>query len=218
VLKQSGFLALTFGALILSTPALAVPVVDQENVFTISQNSGFAAGAEQAQTFTVGVTGQLTSIDIFLRAEIIANGPVFSTDPLTVRLLPTIGGAPDNNIANALGEVIVAGGDLPTVHAFHNVDFSAFNIDVTAGDVFAWQIVGNYSAPIRTGDTYAGGTRYCRGTEIACTNPNWLQLSGQDFGFRTYVETDVVEAPEPATLMILGMGLMGLGLAQRRRG
>ena len=218
MLNRSGLAVLTLAALILSTPALAVPVVDQQNVFTIGQNNGFAAGEEQAQTFTVGISGQLTSIDIFLRAEIIAFGPVFSTAPLTVRLLPTIAGAPDNDVSNALGEVIVAGGDLPTVHAFHNVDFSSFNINVTAGDEIAWQIIGNYSAPLRTGDTYTDGSRYCRGTEISCTTPNWLFLSGQDFGFRTYVERDTVEAPEPAALTILGMGLLGLGFARRRRG
>lgn len=193
--------------------ANAAPVIDQQNTVPLGS---FAAGEEQAQTFTVGLTGQLTSIDIFLRGEIIAPGPVFSGDPLTVRLLPTVGGAPDNDVSNALGTVVVAGSSLPTVHAFHNIDFSSFNINVTAGDELAWQIIGNYSAPIATGDTYTGGSRYCRGTEFACTTPNWLQLSGQDFGFRTYVDTGATAVPAPGAVAILGLALAGVGLARRR--
>ena len=208
-------------ALSLSAPALAVPVLDQE-FDPAAQNVAVAIGQvggiptqnlDAAQTFTVGITGTLTSVEILVRrdtANILA--------PLVLDIRTTTGGAPTdpNAGANILGMVSAPAATIGTTAAFVSFDLSGLGISVTAGDVLAiaTQSAGANPAYLWTGsstDDYAAGSAYRRLFSTVWEVPGFAN----DWAFRTFVEASTL--PEPGTLALFGLGLAGLALARHKR-
>jgi len=203
-------LVATACALLLARPATAATIAfDQGFDPGTTVNFGGGVGGddyEVAQTFTVGLTGTLARLDLFINATVIA-GDLF------VKLLPTVGGVPVQSTALNLLSVTIPYGavpiDPPNPTAFYSLDLSAFGFVVTAGDVLAIMLsgTGNYGFGGQNNDPYAAGQFYERRTSqtLAWSVPTVAPLA--DLAFRTYVDVEPEPIPEPVSLFLVAAGL-----------
>ncbi len=96
--------------------ARASPIIDQQQT-TLTATGGFQFGwTDLAQTFTVGISGQLDSISIFA-----ANSELL----LTLNLLETSGGLPSSTV---IASAVAA------THGLAWTTFFFFNVPVAIGD------------------------------------------------------------------------------------
>jgi hypothetical protein len=206
-----------------AAPAQATPILDQSAVRTTF--IGFADYIDDTQTvgqtFTVGVTGLLTSIELGLFAS---EG---ETDVTTLGLFNTADGTP---AGNSLFSMALAPGDLPssTLQLAFPTVFTAFNVSsgqvfVNAGQVLAIVLTnsGAGQTPVRTPFTaWQGGCDLNTGGTYIVSHDHggtWQIPNGcgADTTFRTFVDPDAAPVPEPASLLLMGTGLAAL--FRRRR-
>ncbi len=177
--------------------AQAEVVLDQENPADGSSSAMISDGTAlgRAQTFTVGASGILASIDIF--------GPGRAE---RLDILATDGGVP---LGGAEGSTVLASTSVSTVKGdVQSFDFSAARLHVDSGTLLAFMPVG---------DGYIGASsgRYQAGDDFYFYTPDgtlgW-QRSGDGFdtAFRTYVDV----APVPSGGAV---ALFGLAVARRKR-
>lgn len=187
--------------------AAAVPILDQSFV-PQDPHSFFGTGGtnlNSAQTFTVGITGMLSQVDVLVEK----NGP----DELRLDVRPTVDGLPIEDDNAALASVTVPFATIPSPRAFLSFDVSSFGVRVSQGELLAIVLTGNarwYGVTPELGpdDPYLGGAAYFRGLPGAFFPP----FDGRaDLGFRTFVDA----IPEPPTIMLFGIGVVGLVLAVR---
>ena len=205
------------------------PLVDQQQT-ELNATGGFQTGEHDiAQTFTVGITGQLDSISIIAAS----GGP-----PMALNLLLTSGGLPTSLIlASATIAGTKAGPPLWTTF-----DFSSSNVIVTFGEVLAFEPIetgsfgqavgeeftgtGDGSVPVGP-DPYSGGAMFyrqfpCPG--MSCPPPTegaWVPVpmlnpggfKDADMTFMTVVSP----TPLPAALPLFATGLGVIGLLSWRR-
>ncbi|MEM6552740.1 MAG: PEP-CTERM sorting domain-containing protein [Planctomycetota bacterium] len=208
-------LVLTLMVTLISAPSVfATVVLDQAfdaRATGVDGSTSIQAGQIVYQTFTVGVTGTLDSIDL----QVLQSSQGVPAGDLVVDILGTTGGTPD--LSNVLGSGSVVGTTLPPPSfddgQFTNIDLSAAGIDVTVGEVLAFRVrpelAGDFFSLVdRDGlpPDYAGGSLYI--TRGIADPPNFAIDS--DAGFRTYVTV----IPEPTSAALLGFG--GLLVARRR--
>ena len=203
--------------------AAAVPVLDQsfepqEPLFFL----GTSREGNSAQTFTVGITGILSRVDVLVEK----NGP-FPELRLDVR--PTVDGLPIEDDNAALAAVTIPLASIPSPHAFLRFDVSSFGIRVSQGELLAIVLTGNarwYGVAPGFGTPNLGDVRpqldddpYPRGGAYFRRSPDipTFSLPGgrliADVGFRTFV--DVV--PEPPAFLLFGIGVFGLAFARVAR-
>lgn len=188
---QSPWIGLVFASALASPLALAAEVLDQENVFpnpSIGDHSNDVF--QYGQTFTVGVTGTLTRVEVYLAK--ISGIPPGVTENLVFRLYETSDGLPTTQMGTdlTLPPSEVSG----TAPEFESFDVSSFGIEVTEGDVLAFVITKSpnlsslgYVLPFQSPGAYAGGQPVQR---LLDATPTWEPVAGvpRDYGFRTYVE------------------------------
>ena len=168
-------------------------VLDQ---FYVPDNPNLAAGAnsgvDSAQTFTVGIAGTLTRVEIWVYAlDGTADGNLF----FDVR--PTVDGVPGDSDDDVLATVTMPVNTLPLYPGdFISLDISSAGVQVAEGDVLA--LVLRSDLPQSTiaywrgtasqdFDPYPGGEWFTR-------QPGSAWVSGifgmADLAFRTYVEPE----------------------------
>ncbi len=229
--------AATAAMLMAAPPALAVVVLDQDNIMSfagpvVASSIGGAPVRRQAQEVTAGQTGQLVRIDLQLGR--LGVGQTIGTAPLLLELVAGGAAALPANLGSAALSVNPLGAT--SAASLVSVDVSSLNFNVTAGqqftillgaaspattDRFSW-LFGYDTGVDADNDgfsdivsrSYAGGDNYLR-DNVNFTN--WF-ATGFDRGFATFVDVAGAAVPEPASwaLMIAGFGLTGTALRRRR--
>lgn len=190
----------------------AAPVLDQSQLDGSNQNQAVHSNRDIGQTFTVGISGVLQSIELSIGST---GSPV---EDLVLELLDFSGG--DLSTASSLGSTSVSLASLGSAPSMLSqgsitaslIDVSSLSVGVISGDALAFRLTsavplpGLYFARISLADTYADGS-YFVGTNL---------LGNADAAFKVFVEPTTA-VPEPATFGLLGAGLFGLGFMRRRR-
>lgn len=205
---------------IAATPAQATVLLDQSET-TGGWVNFLSSSGSIGQSFTVGVTGILDHIDVHLRKTFPAQGPETDYD-IQLSLQSLSGGLPDGI---SLATATIDGSTLPdapaTGSAFTTFDLSAAGISVTAGDMFAFVLTGLGSSSADW-NIFSAGTDenpYAGGAKLSFNGVNWT-ATNTDAVFQTFVNDSVsgpVAVPEPGMAALVGLGLVGLGFARRRR-
>ena len=212
------FVTLTAFIIAFTAPASAAVIIDQNFTTTDDPNNGTGVGivtTSLAQTFEVGLTGSLAAIEL--------NILKFSgtTADLTIDIRSLVGSSPDPLAANALATVNINNSAIATLssspHLWSSiyVDFSFANIAVTAGDSLSFVIssVIGEGFDIQTDylNGYSNGSRWSQNGDGA----TFSELSTADLAFNSYI--DVANIPEPSIWALFSIGMVGLGLARRRK-
>lgn len=169
---------------------------------------------DQAQTFTVGLSGQLTQFDLFIGRA------AATTDDLLIDIRQITGAAGPPTEPNAGSNIVVtvtaSAVSVPTTPSWNIFDISASNIPVLAGEEYAIALRSASDDPVgytwlaTAADPYAGGSSYQR---LVTTGAPWQDSSftkDVDLPFRTFVAI-----PEPS--FVFGMTSLSLLSAMRRR-
>lgn len=167
---------------------------------------------KRAQTFTVGVTGQLVGFEVLI-------DPRGASGLEPFRILPTVDGVPVYGADPLASALIRYNGDLD----FFAADITAFDLQVTEGDVLALVDWGDDPETSPQGPGWAGRTTpplYPGGDLYSTTfdDPEvFVWQNGTDLGFRTWVDSTAQPIPEPGGLALLGLGLAAGAVALKRR-
>ena len=167
-----------------------------------------------SQVFTVGQTGTLTDVDLYL-----TNYYGAANSDLLMDIRPTQSGLPfvNNNSAIATGRVIASSVPVsPTVSSrnFGFVSVPGLHLQVTAGEKlaivlhsidhpslagYAWGATKNTTVGR---DPYAGGDGFSRDPRLSGGNSDWRTAFPYDTGFKTFVDVKNALPSELATKIL----------------
>ena len=180
-------------------------------------DQGLTAGAtgpfDQAQTFTVGVSGILDRIDVLIEHFHFAG----FTGDLLFDIRPTVGGVPTESNTVVLASGTASPASVPTSFGFFSFDVRSFDVPVTPGEqlaivlrsplgTYSWE--GQANSPYRGGDIFfRNGFDFLTWTSSGAENGS---LSNAAFGFREFVDVPSTAVPEPTSLTLFWMAAVGL--------
>jgi hypothetical protein len=207
-------------AMLMGSVCSAQQVVDQSyNIinpgYVVDTFWNFTSGStgDKAQTFTVGLAGQLSEVDVTLSYQ------PLNASPVTLRILPTVGGVPESP-SSALASVTFQPANIPITNfqtiAMPNIPA----LQVTPGEVLAIALSVDTNNGFDTSEGwngmnsnfYAPNGLYPSGTAYTYTSasPTWTVVPATSLAFQTWV----TPTPEPASAIL---ALAGCTLRIRRR-
>jgi len=184
-----------------------IPILDQINESgSVISKYAFSTDSERAQTFTVGISGQLAQVDVFV-SRIWGISPGGNGDPNTIisidfDLRPTDSSGIPLEHSATLSHVVVPNSEIPNYDDidFVSINLKPFNIFVESGDIlsivlwgennlegtnkqgFLW---GYYDNFYEGKDPYAGGSQFFSST----TTNEFDERPDRDGLFRTFVDS-----------------------------
>ncbi|MFG6468962.1 PEP-CTERM sorting domain-containing protein [Roseateles sp. BYS87W] len=193
--------ATAVAALTLASSTVAAPVIDQANdvIGGVAFNGGNPSLTWQ-QSVTAGISGKLTAIAFnFSASDQLSKGT-------TVFVNLGSGWQADTNDFFAKLNTLSVGWNV--------IDVSSAGIMLNAGDQFMIGLTGinadsfDPSFSGTAGDEYTDGAVYLNGQQFAAAD--------YDINFRTYVDAGGQQLPEPTSVALAGLALLGAGVARRR--
>ncbi len=202
-------LLLLFGSFAVVQTVNASGTLDQQQTNESVEINVLHGGLSLAQTFTAGLTGTLTEVDLAISCFNVSDCP---TSSLTVQIFS---GTPPGT--GPLGSQTISGSTIPLVNSppFTVITFS---IPIVAGNIYsiiltsspsgntAFQVWGSKSNPYAAGDSYHNN------------GGGWALDGGADWAFETFVTTTSPPIPEyPLGLPILAiLTIIAYGIIKRK--
>ncbi|MEW5895637.1 MAG: PEP-CTERM sorting domain-containing protein [Candidatus Omnitrophota bacterium] len=190
------------GIFLLNTSiASALPVLDQVN--NLYNNASFEAGITEAwqQEVKVGLDGYLSGIDLYWHTS------AGSVNNNVIDFFINTGLAWQSDTANFSSTI-----SFTNANNWNYIDVSSAGLYFSQGDQFVIGAKNTYDNTSLGGsypDQYSSGDLFLDGSVFS--NGEW------DLAFRTHVQDGSNAVPEPATLTLFGIGLIGMTLRRHRR-
>lgn len=214
VLRLAAVALVAFGA----SQARAAILLDQYFTPTPTVYSGVGE-ADKSQTFTVGLAGTLSRVELLLRDGVQGN--------VLFDIRRTSSGLPIESDADILATAVIPTSSLPADGGYVSVDIGSFAVSVSPDDVLAIVLRGDFTAVGQwlgaTGDGYSRGQPYWRRADIGvATWTAYPDESLHDLAFRVFVDVEGAPPdgtiPEPTAILVWSaLGTMGFVAAGKAR-
>lgn len=197
-------LVLAFACAALAAAATPIGTYDQGNAISPGFGGAVHSNLTRAQTFTAGVTGRLTQVDVAVYRYF------DDSQPLTVTIETVVDGTPSGN---SLGTTVLPAAQVP-VSDFPDGEFVSVPlshpVDVTSGAQYAIVLRSSiaFSYLWISGMPYTSGMPF----QMVMENPVWLpEPNVADYAFRTFVTISAQSAGEQLDALAASVDGVGAG-------